>query len=53
LILADDICVFCSSMCGVHSVLDGCQAYAEFYGLTFICIKTQADKFDLLAFILL
>ena len=33
LMCADDICVFCQSVHGLHSMLDLCQAYAELHGI--------------------
>jgi len=40
LIFADDICVLCSSVRGLQSILDVCQAYAESHGTILNCRKT-------------
>jgi len=32
LMSADDTCVFCPSVWGLQSILDVCQAYAEWHG---------------------
>jgi len=40
LMFADDICVFCPSVCGLESVLNVCQAYAESHEIIFNCHKT-------------
>ena len=40
LMFADDICVFCPSVCGLESILNVCQAYAESHEIIFNCHKT-------------
>jgi len=40
LLSANGICVFCLSVCGLQSILDVCQAYAEAHGIIFNCRKT-------------
>jgi len=46
LIFADDICVFCSSVRGLQSILDVCQAYAESHRTIFNCRKTVFVTFE-------
>jgi len=40
LMFPDDICVFDPGVRGLQSILDVCQAYAEFHGIIFNCSKT-------------
>ena len=40
LTFADDIYVLCSSVRGLQSILDVCQAYAESHKIIFNCSKT-------------
>ena len=42
---ADDICVFCPSVCWLKRILDVCQAYAESHGIIFNCNKTVCMTF--------
>jgi len=45
LMFVDDICVFSSSVQGLQSILDVCQAYAESHGIIFNCSKTVCMTF--------
>ena len=45
LMFADDICVFCPSVCWLQRILDVCQAYAESHGIIFNCNKTICMTF--------
>jgi len=45
LMFADDICVFCPSVCWLQNILDVCQAYAESHGIIFNCNKTVCMTF--------
>ena len=45
LMFADDICVFCSSVQGLQTILDVCQAYAESHGIIFNCSKSVCMTF--------
>jgi len=45
LMFADDSCVFCPSVCGLQSILDVCQAYAESHEIIFNCSKTVCMMF--------
>jgi len=42
---ADDICVFCPSVCGLQNILGVRQAYAESRGIIFNCNKTVRMTF--------
>jgi len=43
--LADDICVFCPSVCWLQRILDVWQAYEESHGIIFNCNKTVCMTF--------
>ena len=45
MMFADDICEFCPSVCGLESILNVCQAYAESHEITFNCHKTICMTF--------
>jgi len=40
LMFADDICVFCPSVCWLQGIVDVYQAYAELHEIIFNCSKT-------------
>jgi len=39
------MCLFCSHVRGLQSILDACQAYAETHGIIFNCSKTVCVTF--------
>jgi len=45
LMFADDICVFCPSVCWLQRILDVCQANAELHGIICNCNKTVCMTF--------
>jgi len=46
LMFADDICVFCLSVCWLQTILDVCQMYyAESHGIIFNCNKAVCMRF--------
>jgi len=46
LMFADDISVFCPSICWLQRILDVCQAYAESHGIIFNSKKTVCMTFS-------
>ena len=45
LMFADDVCVFCPSVCWLQGIVDVYQAYAELHEIIFNCSKTVCITF--------